>query len=460
MKHSDDHIALTFLGGAGTVTGSKILISYRDQNLLVDCGLFQGLKKLRLLNWKQLAIDPKSIGAVILTHAHLDHIGYLPILVRDGYKNEMHSTHPTRALAKIILEDSGKIQEEESERANRHKYTRHAPANPLYTVAEATQSINYFVTHSYLEWVIVNNDMKFRFLNAGHIIGSAIVELIVGNRRFIFSGDLGRSQPLLMHPPDTITETDVLILESTYGDRLHPGIDPKEELKEVIWSTYNKKGILMIPTFAVERAQELLFLISLLKEENNFPGMPVFLDSPMGVDATETLFEYSDWQKLNLTARRSLNSAAQLISNARASRAIVADDKPKIVLAGSGMLSGGRILHYLDRHLGSKKNTILLAGFQAAGTRGRALVEGVSEIKFFGSYHQVKAEVRQMHSLSSHADQSEILAWARHFDQSPAFVFLNHGEPHQADGLRVKLRHELGWNPKIASMGVTYRIPV
>ena len=458
LKRNNNQISLQFLGGAGTVTGSKILITYNESRIMVDCGLFQGLKKLRIKNWDKLPIDPGSLSSVILTHAHLDHCGYLPVLIRDGFVGDIHCTYPTRDLSEIILKDSGKIQEEESERANRYGYTKHRPAKPIYTVKDAEKSLANFVPHNYREWVIINNDLKFRLLNSGHILGSALVELLVSGQRFLLTGDLGRMNPLLMHPPETVNHANALVIESTYGDRLHPTVDPKKELKEVIRTTYGRRGILMIPTFAVERAQELLFLISQLKEEGDFPGMPVYLDSPMGIDATIVLQEHADWHRLDRAGCRSLNSAAKLISSADASRVIVADPEPKIILAGSGMISGGRILHYLDRHLGEEKNTVLLAGFQAAGTRGRSLVEGASEIKFFGSYHQVKAEIRQMNSLSSHADQQDIISWLRHFESAPDHIFINHGEPHQADALRVKLMDSLQWKVTTAAMHQTYLI--
>ena len=458
QQKTNDRIRVQFLGGAGTVTGSKIWIGYREASILIDCGLFQGLKKLRIRNWSEPPIDFSNLSAIVLTHAHLDHCGYLPVVQRNGFKGEIHSTYPTRDLTEIILKDSGKIQEEECERANRYGYTRHRPARPLYTVRDAERTMLNFVSHNYQEWVILNAEMKFRFLNSGHILGSAMVELLIGGKRFIFSGDLGRQHPLLMFPPAVVNEADCLVIESTYGDRQHPITNPKQELRTVIWDCYREGGILMIPTFAVERAQELLFLISQLKETSDFPGMPVYLDSPMGIDATQVLQSYPDWHRLDRAGCRALSASSKLIADAKASRRVVSDSRPKIVLAGSGMISGGRILHYLARHLDDKKNTILLTGFQAAGTRGRALQEGASEIKFFGSFHPVKAQIKQMLSLSSHADQKDILTWLGNLRNTPGKIFINHGEPHQADALRVKLRHELGWVATTAMMNEIYEI--
>ncbi|HQU59122.1 MAG: MBL fold metallo-hydrolase [Phaeodactylibacter sp.] len=449
---------LQFLGAAGAVTGSKTLIEYGGKRLLVDCGLFQGLKELRLQNRSPFPVDPKTIETLLLTHAHLDHCGYIPLLVKNGFQGSIHCTEPTEGLSKIILKDSAKIQEEEAERANEYGYTKHKPAMPLYDMKDVLACLPQFVTHQYHEWVILDESAKFQFRNAGHILGSSMLELQLDGKTLLFTGDLGRQKPLLLAPPEKVRKADVLIIESTYGDRLHQSTDAKEELHDVIWETFRKGGILIIPTFAVERAQELLYLLSQLKAENRLPGIPVYLDSPMGVSATGVMMRSPGWQSLSDEEIMEMDGVAHLISDANSSRAIVADARPKIVLAGSGMVTGGRVIHYLDRYLGQERNTILLVGFQAVGTRGRALEEGATELKFFGQYHPVKAAVKKITSLSAHADQSEIIAWLKHFEKAPEQVFINHGEPHASDALRVKIQHELGWPCQVAKPMTPYEI--
>jgi metallo-beta-lactamase family protein len=290
---------LQFFGAAGTVTGSKTLIEYGGKRILVDCGLFQGIKSRRLQNWSKLPFDPATIETLLLTHAHLDHCGYIPLLVKNGFHGDIHCTEPTEALTDIILKDSAKIQEEEAERANRHGYSRHKPAKPLYDLEDVERSAPLFVNHNYHEWVILDEFAKFQFRNAGHILGSAIIELRIKDKTFIFSGDLGRKNPLLLPPPEHPKSADVLVIESTYGDRLHEEKNAKEGLHEVIMDTLHKGGILMIPTFAVERAQELLYLLSQLKREGRLPGIPVYLDSPMGVSATEVMMHSPGWHSLS-----------------------------------------------------------------------------------------------------------------------------------------------------------------
>ncbi|RMG31829.1 MAG: MBL fold metallo-hydrolase [Bacteroidetes bacterium] len=448
--------SLKFLGAAGTVTGSKTLLQQAGRRILIDCGLFQGLKELRLLNWEDFPLDPVSIESLLLTHAHLDHCGYIPLLVKKGFRNPIHCTEPTVALSQIILTDSAKIQEEEAERANRYGYTKHHPAKPLYTRADVTHSMPFFTPHQYREWVIINEYFKFQFLNAGHILGSAMVEVKAGDKKILFSGDLGRARPMLLRPPAHPPGADVLVLESTYGDRFHPQVDAKEELHEIIWGCYEKNGTLIVPTFAVERAQELLFLLAQLRREARLPELPIFLDSPMGINATDVYLQAEGWHRLSAEQLTDMSTVAHLITDVQTSKAVVADPRPKIVLAGSGMITGGRVLHYLSRHLADPRSTVLLVGYQAAGTRGRALEEGATELKFFGEYHPVKAEVRKISSLSGHADQGEIMQWLRRFKRAPKQVLLNHGEPQAAHALRVKIEYELGWPCAVVQPGRDY----
>ncbi|PIE87416.1 MAG: MBL fold metallo-hydrolase [Bacteroidetes bacterium] len=432
---------LTFLGAAGTVTGSKTLLESSGSRILIDCGLFQGLKELRQLNWVNLPISIDSIDVVLLTHAHLDHCGYLPVLAKNGYKGPIHCTQATKELTNIILLDSAKIQEEDAERANTHNYTKHKKAKPLYTVEDVHKTMKLFVTHDYNEWVIHSSEIKFCFRNSGHILGAAMVEIQKNEQKILFSGDLGRAKPLLLYPRKVIKEADVLILESTYGDRIHSEQNAKRELQKVILDTYERKGILMIPTFAVERAQELMFLLHELRNTESIPDIPIYLDSPMGINATNVYDNYPDLHNLSRLVIREMYENVHYISDYEQSRKIVLDSKPKIVLAGSGMLEGGRIIHYLNNHMSSKKNTLLFVGFQGAGTRGRAILEGAREIKFFGQYHTINCEVKSIMGLSGHADQEEIIEWLEGFRKLPQRIFLNHGEPHQRDALRSKINY-------------------
>ncbi|MCB0664745.1 MAG: MBL fold metallo-hydrolase, partial [Saprospiraceae bacterium] len=383
---------------------------------------------------------------------------YIPLLVKKGFTGEIHCTEPTESLAEIILKDSAKIQEEEAERANRHGYTKHHPAEPLYTLGDVSRALPFFSVHQYHERINLDNSTKFRFLNAGHILGSSLIDLEINERSILFTGDLGRQHPLLLSPPERVLSTDILVLESTYGDRLHKIANVKEELYETIWHTYRKGGVLMIPTFAVERAQELIYILSRLQAENSLPPIPVYLDSPMGISATEVMLKMKEWQTLTDKEIYAMDSLVNLVEDVQTSRKVVENKDPKVVLAGSGMITGGRILHYLDRYIQENRNTILLVGFQAAGTRGRSLEEGTDELKFFGRYHSVKAEIRKITSLSAHADQSEILVWLRQFQSPPQLVLINHGEPHASDALRTKISHELGWTCEVARLNHNYEI--
>ena len=444
---------ITFLGGAGTVTGSKTLIEVGKEKILLDCGLFQGLKELRLKNWDKLPVKASEISYIILTHAHLDHCGYIPLFVKQGFQGKIICTPPTRDLAEIILKDSGKIQEEDAERANKYGYTKHHPAKPLYTVEDAIFAMNFFETIELHEWVELSPDIKFQFKNAGHILGSAFVELHIQDKTFIFSGDIGRKKPLLLHPKEKIGHADYIVCESTYGDRLHDKTPAIITLWEAInYTILDKGGTLLIPTFAVERAQELIYLLSILKKEKKIPhDLPIYLDSPMGVDATEVFANYPNYHTLSKSEIREMHNTVKLIKDFQTSVDIVNDNRQKIVLAGSGMSTGGRILYYYNKYLGDDKNTILLVGYQAEGTRGRSLKEGDNEIKFFGTYHEVRAEIMEISSLSAHADQHEILDWLKTADKPPKTLFLNHGEPHQSNALRAKIQDALKWEKVIVA---------
>ncbi|MFD1292753.1 MBL fold metallo-hydrolase RNA specificity domain-containing protein [Lutibacter holmesii] len=447
---------LTFFGGAETVTGSKILIEVNYKKILIDCGLFQGLKELRKKNWEALPIDLNNLTSVILTHAHLDHSGYLPLLVKNGYKGFIYCTKPTRDLTEVILLDSGKIHEEDAKRANKYHYTKHKPAKPLYNIQDAKDAIQKLKGFDFDKWFPIDENILFKFVNSGHILGSAFVLLKINEKIIVFSGDIGRKHPIILNPYKYITHADYLVVESTYGNRVHPTSTIKSKLLKYINHTYSKGGSLIIPTFSVERAQEIIYILSVLKQEQQLPKIPIYLDSPMGVNATNIYYSHKNHHNLSEQTIQNMQSTVQLISEVQASRTIVNDESPKIVLAGSGMLTGGRVLHYLNKMIEDQKNSILIVGFQADGTRGRALLSGDSELKFFGKYHKIKAEVFKINEFSGHADQSELLDWLQHFKTPPLLTFINHGEPHQSQALKTKLKTTLNWKCTVAKMNEVY----
>jgi metallo-beta-lactamase family protein len=449
---------LTFLGGAETVTGSKILLDAFDRRILIDCGLFQGLKELRKLNWAKFPVNPDTIHEIILTHAHLDHTGYLPLLVKNGFKGPVHCTLPTRDLTEIILFDSAKIQEEDANRADKHHYSKHEHPRPLYTIQDVVDTLPLLISHELHEWVLLSNELRFQFLNNGHILGSAFVEMHINGNTIVYSGDIGKQHPMLIYPPKKIKNADYLVLESTYGERLHEEEPLKNLLLNVIEETLDRKGILMIPSFAVERAQEIIYLLYQLEQEQKLPKVPIFLDSPMGVKTTSVYNSFHEWQNISRYDAENMYDQVHFITNFEQSKAVVQNREPKIVIAGSGMMEGGRILHYLNNHIENERNTLLFVGFQCEGTRGRSILEGSDYIKFFGEYRKVKCQIRSITSLSAHGDQADIIKWLRNFEKPPKTTFINHGEPHQSDALRVKIEHELGWKVKVAKMNVPYEL--
>lgn len=440
---------LTFLGAAGTVTGSKTLLEANGLRILIDAGLFQGLKELRQLNWKKLPVHPSQIDAVLLTHAHLDHCGYLPRLVKDGFRGPVFCTPPTIDLADIVMRDSGKIQEEDARKANEQGFSRHHPALPLYTVEDAKAVLPLMRACNYHQEVELGYGVHFSFFNAGHILGSSGISIQWGRTCVVFSGDLGRKKPLFLYPKEPVGHADYLVCESTYGDRLHSQTSPYRVIKEAIWRAYEKKSVLLIPAFAVERTQEVIYIIHRLRMKNALPPIPVYLDSPMGINATEIMLKYPRWHRLSEAEAKAMVDAVKLIRDPRSSRSLVRKGETAVILAGSGMIEGGRILDYLERYLSDPDAGLLMVGYQAEGTRGRALLEGAAEIKFHGRYHKVKANIRHLDSLSAHADQQELLEWLQQVKSKPKRIFLNHGERHQAEAFRVKIETELGWEVRI-----------
>ncbi len=439
-------IALRFLGAAGTVTGSKFLIETAQGRLLVDCGLFQGYKHLRRRNRRRPPFDPRRLDAVLVTHAHLDHTGYLPRLRRDGYRGPIHATRATVALAGILLPDSGHLQEHDAELANRMGFSKHRPARPLYTAEDARAVLPQFVAHDYMRSFQPARDVRARFHRAGHILGAAIVEIETAGRRLVFTGDLGRPHSPVMAPPARIEEADVLVIESTYGDRRHDRTDPQRRLEMLILRTIRRGGTIVVPAFAVGRTQLLLYHLHRLKMEGRIPrDLPVHLDSPMAIDVSDLYCAFRDEQRLTREECRAVCAVAVHARDRGASAALDRDPRPKIIVSAAGMATGGRVLHHLETYLPDHRSLVLFTGFQAGGTRGRRLLDGAREVRIHGRTVPVRAEVKGLDMLSAHADRDELLAWARGLRRPPRQCFVVHGEPEAADALRHALEHELGW---------------
>jgi metallo-beta-lactamase family protein len=439
-------IKLIFLGAVGTVTGSKYLIESAGKRILIDCGLFQGFKQLRLRNWGPLPVVPRSIDEVLLTHAHLDHSGYLPLLVKDGFAGNILCTESTRELCGILLPDSGHLQERDAEFANRRGFSKHKPALPLYTQADAEAALERFRPVAFKKGISIPGGLTARFLYAGHILGAAMIEMSHEKGKILFSGDLGRPNSLSLYDPATVTEADYLVLESTYGNRKHDTRDPGDALAEIIGRTAGRGGTVLIPAFAVGRTQELLIHISRLKEQRRIPDLPVFIDSPMAIDAGDVYSRRAEDHRMDIVQVCKALAVARTVRTPEESKALDhANHMPKVILSASGMATGGRVLHHLETYAPDPRSTILFVGFQAGGTRGAAMVDGAESIKIHGAYVPVRAAVEILHSLSAHADADEILAWLRHFKKPPRTTFITHGEPEASDALRRRIGEELGW---------------
>ena len=437
---------LQFLGATGTVTGSKYLLQHQSKNILIDCGLFQGFKQLRLRNWKPLPFSPKNIDAVILTHAHIDHSGYLPLLVKNGFTGPIYCSQATQALCQVLLLDSAKLQEEEAQYLNKHTFSKHKPALPLYTREDAQNALQQFQPVDFYKSKKLAGAINFHLLPAGHILGAAMVYIEDGNTSVLFSGDLGRQKDLIMNPPAFVKNADYLIVESTYGNRSHDPSDPLEKLGHIINRTIERGGKVIVPTFAVGRAQLLLYCIHLLKKNGVIPEkLPVYLNSPMAVEATAIFDEHPGEYRLTPEQSEAMCKTAHVVFDVEESKLLNTKKGPLIILAGSGMATGGRIVHHLKTFAPDPKNTILFSGFQAGGTRGAAMLDGAKEIKIHGEYVPVNAEIAIIDNLSAHADANEIITWLKHFDAPPKQTFITHGEPIAADTLRLKIEETLGW---------------
>ncbi|MSQ32554.1 MAG: MBL fold metallo-hydrolase [Dehalococcoidia bacterium] len=449
-------VKLQFLGAAGTVTGSKFLLTANDRNYLIDCGLFQGADRLEQQNWQPLSIAANRISAVILTHAHLDHSGYLPRLVKLGYKGPVYASEATGELMKIILPDSGYLQEEGANYANKHGYSRHKPALPLYTSDEAYNSMKNLYSIQMNSPYSVDNQVSVTMRPAGHILGSAILDISVTNNharhRYVFSGDLGRYGMEITKEPSLVSEADYLALESTYGAREHVSNSFELRLESVVNETHKKGGVLIIPSSAVGRTQSVLFYLRKLESDKKIPIMPVYVDSPMAVDATEVYLKYKDEHNLNtqvLEKRPLISSQTRLIRKVEESKELNEKPGPMIIISSSGMLEGGRVMHHLKNRIGDPNNTVLLVGFQPTGTRGRMLMAGAKEITIHGEKVPVIAKVVWTDELSAHADFNDSLRWLSGFNRPPKTTFLVHGEPDSLSSLREKIENKYHWTVKI-----------
>ncbi|MGE0705431.1 MAG: MBL fold metallo-hydrolase RNA specificity domain-containing protein [Vicinamibacterales bacterium] len=449
---------LTFLGAAGTVTGSKYLLEVGSRRILVDCGLFQGLKRLRDRNWRPLPIPPGEIDAMVLTHAHLDHCGYIPRAVANGFSGRIFCTPGTRDLCSLVLPDSARIQEEDARDANRYHYTKHNPALPLYTSEDAARALTLFQPVGYNRPIpIVPGvpDVEVEFIDAGHLLGSAYARVRFGDRSILFGGDLGRFGRPVLPDPTMIDEADVLLVESTYGDRQHEVDDNGVRLATVINETFQRGGKLIIPSFAIGRSSEVIYWLKRLEDEKRIPVLPVFVDSPMAASSLTFYASYPDdldpdMRPATRNVRMFATKRMTTVSSPQQSKELVASRQPAIVIASSGMATGGRVLHHLEATLPSERNTVMFVGFQAEGTRGRQLVDGAREIRLKGRDIPVAARVEQIDSMSAHADAGEILHWLRGFKRPPSMTYLVHGEPPALNALAGRVGTELGWPVQVA----------
>lgn len=442
---------LTFLGAARTVTGSKYLLEHAGTRVLFDCGLFQGLKELRQRNWEDFPVPPDSIHAVVLTHAHLDHVGYLPRLVAQGFRGRVFCTAGTAELCRLVLPDSGRIQQEDARQANKHRYTKHAPALPLYDEDDAVRALTHLQPLAYRQPMEVAPGVTIECLPAGHLLGSAYVHTrLSGGRTILFGGDLGRyGRPVLPDPADALA-ADVVLVESTYGDRDHLPDDEGEAMTEVITDTATRGGKVIIPAFAIGRVEELLYWVRRLEREQRIPVLPVYVDSPMAAQAlryyTGRAAELDpDMRPEHKQVSTFATARFQVVASPQQSKELTASRRSAIVISSSGMATGGRVLHHLAKALPDARHTVLFVGYQAAGTRGRQLVDGAREVRIHGQLVPVHARVAKIDSMSAHADRAEILRWLRTCPQAPQGVYLIHGEPEPMDALRATIEEQLGW---------------
>jgi metallo-beta-lactamase family protein len=449
--------SLSFLGAAETVTGSKYLVEAGDRRVLVDCGLFQGLRELRRRNWDPLPVDPSSIDVVVLTHAHLDHTGYLPRLISQGFRGSVFSTPGTADLCKLVLPDAGRLQEEDARQANKHGYTRWSPAAPLFTEADAFEALSRFRPVGFDRPVAVTPGVEVTFLPAGHLLGSAFVRMRFGNggSDVLFGGDLGRYERPVLPDPTPVAHAGVLLVESTYGDRDHEPDDDGERLAQIVRDTVKRGGKVIVPAFAIGRVEEILYWLKKLEDQGRIPSVPVFVDSPMAVDGLKFYGERSAELDPDMRnhGRRAIQAFAtkrfQTVNSTQQSKELTASKLPSIVVSSSGMATGGRVLHHLKAALPDPRFTVLFVGYQAEGTRGRDLVDGAKEVKIHGQFVPVNAEVRKIDSMSAHADRGELLRWLSGFESAPKTTYLVHGEPGPQGALKRQIETALGWRVEV-----------
>ena len=441
--------SLQFLGATGTVTGSKYLIESGEQRILVDCGLFQGVKELRQRNWRDLGVPAESIDFVLLTHGHLDHAGYVPRLVKQGFRGDIVCTVGTAELLSVMWPDSAHLLAEEAAFANRHGTSKHKPALPLYDLDDVNQALSQIRTAEFEQELPLGPSISARFSHAGHILGAAQLRLTVAGTTVHFSGDLGRDSDALMNPPADYPGSDILITESTYGDRLRPPVDSESELGAAIAPVLERGGVVVIPAFAVGRAQTLLLHIWRLFAEGRLPRVPVYLNSPMALSVTEMYRRHREEHRVEPEQLNDIYDFAHMVSSVEESKALNERHGPMIIIAASGMMTGGRVLHHLIAFAPNPNNAIVLAGYQAAGTRGQLLADGAESLRIFGHDVAIGAQVIQLHTMSAHADADELIDWMRAADTPPRMTYVTHGEPVAADRLRYRIEHELGWSARV-----------
>lgn len=457
---------ITFLGAAQTVTGSRHLLEIDGKRILVDAGLFQGPRALREKNWQPFPVDPQDLDAIVVTHAHTDHIGYLPRLVRQGYRGPIYATPGTLGIARISLPDGGRIQEEDARYANKHRLSRHDPAEPLYTEADAYACLKQFETVRYRTLHRLPGGAQFQFFPAGHILGSAFAEIYFpSGERILMSGDLGRYDTPIITDPTPMDFAEYLVLESTYGDRLHGDEVASDRLAELLTAAYHDSRVVLVPSFAIGRTQELLYLLSGLQREGRIPRIPIFVDSPMATTATQLYDRTVEDHDVDMRNLEEVDGKSPLqpdhlefVRDTNASKALNRRPGPMVIISGSGMLTGGRVVHHLKQRLSDPKTLLLFTGYQGQGTMGRDLLDGAEEVTIHGQPIEVRAHIERLTSLSAHADYSEILTWLSHFTQPPKRTFLVHGEPEAQESLRDKIVAQYGWDVAIPHEGQTFRL--